>query len=49
MGEILCAGRGRELILSLNLGEVWSLFFPVHVEVGPALTRVYWCNILKMH
>ena len=37
------------LILPLNLGEVWSLFFPVHIEVGSTLTRVYCCNILKTH
>lgn len=33
------------LPLPFNLGEVWSLFFPVNIEVEPTLTGVYCCNI----
>lgn len=47
MGEISYAGRGGESVLTspFNLREVWSLFFPVNIEVEPTLTRVYCCNI----
>lgn len=39
--------EGEESLLTspFNLGEVWSLFFPVNRQVEPTLTGVYCCNI----
>lgn len=49
MGEVLYVGRGREFAaLPFNL-QVRRSFFAVNMEVEPILTRVYCCNIFKMH